>query len=130
MAKGLIVFAPARRTDTAGLTGGRQNRSTKAILVVGERNQSRLLPINKRRCSMPVTHDLYQDLKLSKEEIQQKRTKDPLLDSLINKYSQADAEVVKAETAQSDAPSDDALKKLKEKRLQVKDKIVQQLQAR
>lgn len=78
---------------------------------------------------MPVTHDLYQDLKLSKEEIQQKRTNDPLLDSLINKYSQADAEVVKAESAQSDAPSDDALKKLKEKRLQVKDKIVQQLQA-
>lgn len=78
---------------------------------------------------MPVTHDLYQDLKLSKEEIQQKRTNDPLLDSLINKYSQADAEVVKAESAQSDAPSDDTLKKLKEKRLQVKDKIVQQLQA-
>ena len=78
---------------------------------------------------MPVTHDLYQDLRCTKEEIQQKRTKDPLLDSLINKYSQADAEVVKAENASSDAPSDDVLKKLKEKRLQVKDKIVQQLQA-
>ncbi|EJM03086.1 Protein of unknown function (DUF465) [Pseudomonas sp. GM102] len=79
---------------------------------------------------MPVTHDLYQDLRCTKEEIQQKRTKDPLLDSLLNKYSQADAEVLKAESAQSDAPSDDALKKLKEKRLQFKDKIVQQLQAR
>lgn len=67
---------------------------------------------------MPVTHDLYQDLRCTKEEIQQKRTKDPLLDSLLNKYSQADAEVLKAESAQSDAPSDDALKKLKEKRLQ------------
>ena len=78
---------------------------------------------------MPVPNDLFQDLKVSKEEIQQKRTKDPLLDSLINKYSQADADVVKAETASSDAPSDDVLKKLKEKRLQVKDKIVQQLQA-
>ncbi|MHC8407585.1 hypothetical protein [Pseudomonas sp. TMB3-21] len=77
---------------------------------------------------MPVTHDLYQDLQLSKEEIQQKRTKDPLLDSLINKYSLADADVVKAESAQSDAPSDDALKKLKEKRLQFKNKIVDQLQ--
>ena len=73
---------------------------------------------------MPVPHDLFQDLSCTKEEIQQKRTKDPLLDSLINKYSQADAEVVKAETASSDAPSDDVLKKLKEKRLQVKDKIV------
>ena len=79
---------------------------------------------------MPVPHDLYQDLKRSKEEIQHKRTKDPLLDSLLNKYSQADADVVKAETATSDAPSDDTLKKLKEKRLQVKDKIVEQLQAR
>ena len=78
---------------------------------------------------MPVIHSLTEDLNLSKEEIQQKRTKDPLLDSLINKYSQADAEVVKAETAQSDAPSDEALKKLKEKRVQVKDKIVKQLQA-
>ena len=78
---------------------------------------------------MPVPHNLYQDLHCSKEDIQQRRTKDPLLDSLLNKYQQADAEVVKAETAQSDAPSDEALKKLKEKRLQVKDKIVQQLQA-
>jgi uncharacterized protein YdcH (DUF465 family) len=78
---------------------------------------------------MPVNHDLYQDLKVSKEEIQQRRTKDPLLDSLINKYSQADAEVVKAETAKSDAPSDDQLKKLKEHRLLVKDKIVKQLKA-
>jgi len=75
---------------------------------------------------MPVPHDLYADLKLSKEDIQQKRTKDPLLDSLINKYSQADAEVVKAEEAKS---SDDSVKKLKEKRFQVKEKIVQQLQA-
>ena len=75
---------------------------------------------------MPVTHDLYQDLKLSKEEIQQRRTKDPLLNSLIEKYSQADAEVVKAEQAQS---NDDEVRKLKEKRLLVKDKIVSQLEA-
>ncbi len=75
---------------------------------------------------MPVPHDLYQDLKRSKEEIQQKRTKDPLLDSLINKYSLADAEVVKAEEAKS---SDDTVTKLKAKRLEVKDKIVRQLQS-
>ncbi len=79
---------------------------------------------------MPVPHDLFQDLSHTKEEIQQKRTQDPHLDALINKYSQADAEVVKAETATSDAPSDETLKKLKEKRLQVKDKIVEQLQVR
>ena len=78
---------------------------------------------------MPVPHDLFQDLSCTKEEIQQKRTQDPRLDSLINKYSLADAEVVKAETASSDAPSDDELKKLKEKRLRVKDEIVSHLQA-
>ena len=77
---------------------------------------------------MPVTHDLYQDLKLTKEVIQQKRTKDPLLDSLLNKYSQTDAEVVKAESGQSNALSDDELKKLKEKRVLVKNKIVERLQ--
>ncbi|PMZ87390.1 MULTISPECIES: DUF465 domain-containing protein [unclassified Pseudomonas] len=73
---------------------------------------------------MPVPHDLYQDLKRSKEEVQQKRTKDPLLDSLLNKYSQADAEVVRAEEAKS---NDDTVRKLKEARLLVKDKIVKQL---
>ena len=46
----------------------------------------------------------------------------------IKRATQADAEVVEAESAKSDAPSDDALKKLKEKRLLVKDKIVEQLQ--
>ena len=78
---------------------------------------------------MPVPHDLFQDLSCTKEEIQHKRTQDPRLDSLINKYSQADADVVKAETATSDAPTDDALKKLKERRLKVKDEIVSHLQA-
>ncbi|MGH8388733.1 MAG: DUF465 domain-containing protein [Pseudomonas sp.] len=75
---------------------------------------------------MPVSHDLFQDLSFTKEEIQQRRTKDPKLDSLINKYSQADAEVLKAEQAKS---SDDTVTKLKAKRLEVKDKIVIQLQS-
>ncbi|WP_433735462.1 DUF465 domain-containing protein [Pseudomonas putida] len=75
---------------------------------------------------MPVPHDLFQDLKRTKEEIQKKRAEDPLLDSLINKYSQADKAVVEAEEAKS---SDDAVTKLKAKRLEVKDKIVRQLQS-
>jgi uncharacterized protein YdcH (DUF465 family) len=75
---------------------------------------------------MPVSHDLYQDLSCTKEEIQQKRSKDPLLDSLLTKYSQADAEVVDAENAKAD---DDLVRKLKEKRLLVKDKIVRQLES-
>jgi uncharacterized protein YdcH (DUF465 family) len=75
---------------------------------------------------MPVSHDLYQDLSCTKEEIQQKRSKDPLLDSLLTKYSQADAEVVDSENAKAD---DDQVRKLKEKRLLVKDKIVRQLES-
>jgi len=38
MGKGFIAFAAWRRTGTAGLIGGRQNRLTKAILIVGERH--------------------------------------------------------------------------------------------
>ncbi|MBN6774477.1 DUF465 domain-containing protein [Pseudomonas granadensis] len=76
---------------------------------------------------MPVSHDLYQDLGCKKEEIEQKRSEDPKLDSLLNKYFDVDTEVVEAENAQSDAPSDDELKKLKEKRVIVKEQIVARL---
>ncbi|MED7666140.1 DUF465 domain-containing protein [Pseudomonas moraviensis subsp. stanleyae] len=76
---------------------------------------------------MPVSHDLYQDLGCRKEEIEQKRSEDPKLDSLLNKYFDVDKAVVEAENAQSDAPTDDELKKLKEKRVIVKEQIVAQL---
>lgn len=76
---------------------------------------------------MPVSHDLYQDLGCKKEEIEQKRSEDPKLDSLLNKYFDVDKAVVEAENAQSDAPTDDELKKLKEKRVMVKEQIVAQL---
>lgn len=74
---------------------------------------------------MPVSHDLYQDLGCKKEEIEQKRSEDPKLDSLLNKYFKVDQEVVDAEDAKS--LSDDDLKKLKEKRLFAKEQIVAQL---
>ncbi|MBC3776613.1 hypothetical protein [Pseudomonas sp. SWRI99] len=74
---------------------------------------------------MPVSHDLYQDLGCKKEEIEQKRSKDPKLDSLLNKYFDADKRVVEAEDAQS--LGDDALKELKEKRVIVKNDIVARL---
>ncbi|MCJ8203351.1 DUF465 domain-containing protein [Pseudomonas sp. RGM2987] len=77
---------------------------------------------------MPVTHDLCQDLNCTKDQIQQKRSEDPRLDSLLQKYSQLDAEVVDAEKPASAALSDDALETLKKKRLQIKDEIVQRLQ--
>ena len=76
---------------------------------------------------MPVSHDLYQDLGCKKGEIEQKRSEDPKLDSLLNKYFDVDKAVVEAENAQSDAPTDDELKKLKEKRVIVKEQIVAQL---
>ncbi|WP_285409225.1 hypothetical protein [Pseudomonas sp. FR229a] len=76
---------------------------------------------------MPVSHDLYQDLGCRKEEIEQKRSEDPKLDSLLNKYFDVDKAVVEAENAKSDAPTDDDLKKLKEKRVIVKEQVVAQL---
>jgi uncharacterized protein YdcH (DUF465 family) len=74
---------------------------------------------------MPVKHNLFEDLKYSKEDIAQRRQTDALLNSLLSEYDSVDAEVVQAEAA---AAADDTVKKLKEKRLLVKDKIVQQLE--
>ncbi|UZE25849.1 DUF465 domain-containing protein [Pseudomonas sp. B21-056] len=77
---------------------------------------------------MPVSHDLYQDLQCDKDHIQQKRSENPRLNSLLLKYSQLDAEVVDAEKPTSPALSDTALETLKKKRLQVKDEINEHLQ--
>ncbi|WP_332763195.1 hypothetical protein [Pseudomonas koreensis] len=74
---------------------------------------------------MPVSHDLYQDLGCKKEEIEQKRSEDPKLDSLVSKYFVVDNEVVEAENANT--LSDDDLKKLKEKRVIAKEGIVARL---
>jgi uncharacterized protein YdcH (DUF465 family) len=74
---------------------------------------------------MPVSHDLYQDLGCKKEEIEQKRSEDPKLDSLVSKYFDVDKEVVEAENANT--LSDDDLKKLKEKRVIAKEGIVARL---
>lgn len=77
---------------------------------------------------MPVPHDLCQDLKCTKDHIQQKRSEDPRLDSLLHKYSLLDAKVMDAEKPSSPALSDDALETLKKKRLLVKDEIAAKLQ--
>ncbi|WP_421522918.1 DUF465 domain-containing protein [Pseudomonas yamanorum] len=73
---------------------------------------------------MPVKHDLYQDLGLSKEAVDGRRAKDPHLNALFDKYKTVDELVLSAEKA---AGSDDELKKLKEKRLLVKDEIAKLL---
>ena len=73
---------------------------------------------------MPVKHDLLQDLGLSKETVDERRAKNPHLNALFDKYKAVDELVVTAEKA---AGSDEDLRKLKEKRLLVKDEIVQHL---
>ena len=73
---------------------------------------------------MPVKHDLYQDLGLSKEVVHERRAGDKRLDSLLTQYDDADKEVLKAESASA---SDEDLEKLKKKRLLIKDDIVAKL---
>ena len=73
---------------------------------------------------MPVKHDLYQDLGLSKEDVHKRRAQDNRLDSLLTQYDDADAKVLKAEKASA---SDEEVENLKKKRLSIKDKIAQRL---
>ena len=74
---------------------------------------------------MPVKHDLFADLDASPEDVKQRRQGDEKLSRLLDDYQAADTAVLDAESASS---NDDELKKLKEKRLLIKDKIVQQWQ--
>ncbi|CRM18877.1 MULTISPECIES: DUF465 domain-containing protein [Pseudomonas] len=73
---------------------------------------------------MPVKHDLYQDLGLSKEVVHERRANDKRLDSLLTQYDDADKEVLKAESASA---GDEEVEKLKKKRLLIKDDIVAKL---
>ncbi|AZF05081.1 YdcH family protein [Pseudomonas sp. R5-89-07] len=73
---------------------------------------------------MPVKHDLYQDLGMSKEVVHERRASDKRLDSLLTQYDAADGEVLKAESASA---SDDEVERLKKKRLLIKDDIVAKL---
>jgi uncharacterized protein YdcH (DUF465 family) len=78
---------------------------------------------------MPVKHDLLADLSITKDELVKRRSSDARLNKLVDDYDEIDADVVKAEEGEAGDVSDDQLKKLKEKRLLAKDKIVQQLTA-
>ncbi|MGY2234495.1 hypothetical protein ACW9ID_05740 [Pseudomonas gingeri] len=73
---------------------------------------------------MPVKHDLFADLKLTREQVKERRAQDNKLNQMLNDYEDIDKRVLAAESALA---ADDELKKLKEKRLLVKDKIVRQL---
>jgi uncharacterized protein YdcH (DUF465 family) len=76
---------------------------------------------------MPVKHDLYADLSITKEELGKRRGNDVKLNALVDQYDELDAQIVGIEE-KGDA-SDDELRTLKEKRLLAKDKIARQLSA-
>lgn len=74
---------------------------------------------------MPVKHDLFADLKLSRDEVVERSRSDAKLQQLLSDYETADTQVLDAEKGLAGGIGDDDLKKLKEKRLLVKDRIVQ-----
>lgn len=76
---------------------------------------------------MPVKHDLFKDLNIPKEEITKRRGTDPRLSQLLDSYDSIDANVVVAESGSAGNVTDEELRKLKGKRLKVKDKIVRHL---
>ena len=76
---------------------------------------------------MPVKHNLLKDLNITKEEITKRRDADDKLSQLLESYNSIDAEVVDAESGSAGNVTDEQLRKLKEKRLHVKDKIVTRL---
>jgi len=76
---------------------------------------------------MPVKHNLLKDLNITKEEITKRRDADDKLSQLLESYNSIDAEVVDAESGSAGNVTDEQLRKLKEKRLHVKDKIVKRL---
>ncbi|UZJ62233.1 DUF465 domain-containing protein [Pseudomonas sp. KU26590] len=74
---------------------------------------------------MPVKHDLYADLSITKEELAKRKSNDAKLNALVDHYDELDGHIVSVE--QAGDVSDDELKKLKEKRLQAKDTIARHL---
>lgn len=77
---------------------------------------------------MVISHDLCQDLGISPEELKKRRAEDPKLDHWLVEYENVDKRTVNAEVTNSVIVSDEELRALKEERLVIKDKIMQQLQ--
>lgn len=77
---------------------------------------------------MVISHDLCQDLGVSPEELKKRRTEDAKLDHWLVEYENVDQRTVNAEEANPVLVSDEELRAMKEERLVIKDKIMQQLQ--
>lgn len=72
---------------------------------------------------MPVKHDLLKDLSVTPEVASKLRNENPHLDRLFAEYKDKDDQIVAAEKDNALGISDEALLKLKEQRLVIKDKI-------
>lgn len=72
---------------------------------------------------MPVKHDLYQDLNISKDAAAKLEGQNGHFLGLVNKYKAADDAVVEAEARNAIGVSDDILLDLKARRLKIKDQI-------
>jgi uncharacterized protein len=77
---------------------------------------------------MVATHDIYQDLGYSRDDLEKRRTSDAQLDELLKDYASLDEQIVMSESLDGgDSSDDEPTRTLKAKRLQVKDSIVRQL---
>ncbi len=77
---------------------------------------------------MVASHDLCQDLGISTEELDQRRAQNAELDRLVIKYDNIDQRTINAEVQSPGVVGDDEVRSLKEQRLEIKDKIMQQLE--
>ncbi|MEH6388789.1 MAG: DUF465 domain-containing protein [Pseudomonas profundi] len=77
---------------------------------------------------MVASHDLYQDLQVSREDIQKRREQDSKLDQLLDEYNDLDNQVLAGESISAGNAEDDAVQELKERRRAVKDRIAHHLQ--
>jgi uncharacterized protein YdcH (DUF465 family) len=77
---------------------------------------------------MPVKHDLFKDLGFTREQVAERSKADKKLNQLLVDYDEIDAGVLKAEAGAAGSVSDEQLNRLKEKRLRIKDVIMQHMQ--
>ncbi|MFS2161545.1 DUF465 domain-containing protein [Pseudomonas sp. Pseusp122] len=77
---------------------------------------------------MPVKHDLFKDLGFTREQVAQRSKTDRKLNQLLVDYNGIDAEILATEAGAAGSVSDEQLIKLKEKRLRIKDGIMQHMQ--
>lgn len=77
---------------------------------------------------MVASHDLYQDLQVSEEEIKTRRAQEPQLDELLDDYMDIDNQILAGESISAgDVSDDDATRELKSRRVELKNRIAEHL---